>query len=96
MCTDTCANEIFLRFDRLFACKAKEGRYVRIKYIYNRLHELNLYLEIYHKTVLMFNNNNNNNNNSNNNNNNNNNNNKIIIITIIIMKEDWMIAAQLM
>jgi hypothetical protein len=87
------------RFDRLFAYKAKEGRYVRIKYIYYRFHELNLFLEIYHKTVLMFNNNNNNNINDNNNNNNNNENNKIIIIIIIIiiiMKEDWMIAAQLM
>ena len=53
------------RFDRSFAYKAKEGRHVRIKYIYYRLHEWSLYLEICHKTVLMFNNNNNNNNNNN-------------------------------
>jgi hypothetical protein len=50
------------RVDRSIAYKAKEGRHVRIKYIYYRLHEWSLYLEIYHKTVLMFNNNNNNNN----------------------------------
>jgi hypothetical protein len=53
------------RFDRSFAYKAKEGGHVRIKYIYYSLHEWSLYLEICHKTVLMFNNYNNNNNNNN-------------------------------
>ena len=52
------------RFDHSFAYKVKEGRYVIIKYIYYRLHEWSLYLEIYHRIVLMLNNNNNNNNNN--------------------------------
>jgi hypothetical protein len=57
------------RFDRSFAYKSKEGRHVRIMYIYYRLHDWIFYLQIYHKTVLMFNNIDNNNNNNNNNNN---------------------------
>jgi hypothetical protein len=57
------------RFDRSFAYKVNEGRHIRIKYIYYRLHEWSIYLEIYHRTVLVFNNYDNNNNNDNSNNN---------------------------